>query len=346
MVLDGQSGEALRTWPLELAGFVRAVNDKLVYVITDNSNVVAVNPETGETRPLITGLTNARCLAVDGTGRIYVSTAEPNQQVLVFSPEGKELGRIGRPGGRSAAGPLSSRRHALSVRAGGRPARQTVGHGAQIHPKRVSVWDLKDGKLVKEFFGPCHYGASGGAVNPRNPNLMVGEGCEWRIDPITGRDKCLGTFDRRIHGFACFRPAVNGRLYLVTTTAEEFRPGGSIRIFERLGDGQFKLHAEFRPGPKLDNGRPKTTILWTDANGNGREDASELQESDGWSNFTGSNHWSINVGLDLTLYGFNVQAGRLEQFRVAGFSPSGARNIASRIASCCPLNFRKVTGTV
>ncbi len=322
VVLNGQSGEA-RTWPLEQGGFVRAVNDKMVYVITDNSNVVAVNPDTGEARPLITGLTNARCLAVDGAGRIYVSTWEPNQQVLVFSPEGKELGRVGRAGGRAPLGPYQADGMLYPFGLAVDSHDKLWVMERDYHPKRVSVWNLKDGSLVKEFFGPCHYGGSGGEVDPRDPNLMVGEGCEWRIDPVTGRDTCLGTFDRRLHGFACFRPAANGRLYLFTITAEEHRPG-SLRIFERLGDGRYVLQAEFRPGLELDKGRPKTTVLWTDANGDGRQDAGELQESEGWLNFTGSNHWSINVGLDLTLYGFNVQSGRLEQFRVADFSAARA----------------------
>ena len=41
--------------------------------------------------------------------------------------------------------------------------------------------------LKKELFGASSYGATGAAINPVDPRLMVGQGCEWRIDPKTAR---------------------------------------------------------------------------------------------------------------------------------------------------------------
>jgi hypothetical protein len=61
-------------------------------------------------------------------------------------------------------------------------------------PPRFSVWDTdgKEGRLVREFFGPVPNNARAAAVLPTDPNVMVGAGCEWRIDPQTGQGTCLG----------------------------------------------------------------------------------------------------------------------------------------------------------
>jgi len=97
---------------------------------------------------------------------------------------------------------------------------------------------MTDGTLQKDFFGPAHYGASGGAINPRDPNLMIGEGCEWRLDPNSGKAACVGTIDRHLHGFATFREGSNGKLYLFTIDS---RYGlGAVDVWERLGDANYQ----------------------------------------------------------------------------------------------------------
>ena len=320
-VLDGETGKAVRTWPLEFGGFVRAVSDTLAYVLVDHRTVVAIDPATGATRTVIKDLQGARCMAVDAEGRLYVSVAEPIHQVVVFTPDGKEVRRYGRPGGRAPLGPFQPdgmlNPFGLAVDAEGK----LWVMERDFHPKRVSVWDT-GGKLVKEFFGPCHYGASGGAINPRDCNLMVGVGCEWRIDPATGRHACVGVFDRMVHSFACFREGSNGRLYLYAATSDHGI--ASLRIFERLSDGQYALRAAMRSVNEPFTRRPTGAVLWTDANGNGQEEPNEIQECDYWLSTTGSNGWSLNLGLDMTLYALNTKSGRLEQLRVAGFTDCGA----------------------
>ncbi len=340
VVLDGQSGKLLRTWPLELGGFVRAAGDTTVYVIVDNSKVVSVNPDSGVCKDVITGLHGARCLATDASGRIYVSMWEPAQQVAVFTAEGREVGRIGRAGGRAPLGPFQPDGMLLPFGLAVDPHGKLWVMERDYHPKRVSVWNLSDGQLVEQFFGPCHYGASGGAVNPRDPNLMVGEGCEWRIDPTTGRDACVGVVDRMIHDYACYRQGANGRLYLFAVAGQ--RDGwGVVRIFERVGDGRFALKAVLWPGKKRQQGRPTSTVAWTDTNGNGREDPGELEESEGWLTFTGSNRWSLNIGLDCTLYGLDSANGRLEELPLAGFTPGGAPHYRLADRKVLPASFSR-----
>ena len=131
---------------------------------------------------------------------------------------------------------------------------------ADMSPKRFSVWDTKTGKLVKEFFGPSTYGALGGAINPLDPNLMVGQGCEWRLDPQTGRAACLGVITRDGMENSRFGIGSNGRLYWPSPTT-----GPSIsapsNIFERLGDADYRApHDDLlrRQGRERTSRRPPT----------------------------------------------------------------------------------------
>ena len=79
-------------------------------------------------------------------------------------------------------------------------------------PKRISVWNLADGKFVREFYGPTHYGASGAAISPIDPNLLVSEGCEWRIDPVTGEGRCVGVFSPAFDQYAVYCTPAGRRL--------------------------------------------------------------------------------------------------------------------------------------
>ena len=62
----------------------------------------------GKATPFVTdGLEEPRRLASDGDGRIYVTDWGSRHQVQVFSPEGKPLRTIGKPGGPGSATMMS-----------------------------------------------------------------------------------------------------------------------------------------------------------------------------------------------------------------------------------------------
>ena len=64
---------------------------------------------------------------------------------------------------------------------------------------------------------------------------MVGEGCEWKLDPGTGRATITGTFDNKIATFASLHDAGNGRTYLACS----YLKGTILRLYERLGPGDW-----------------------------------------------------------------------------------------------------------
>jgi len=319
-VLDGETGKVVRTWPLTGGAFVHAVSDTLVYVVVNGNAVIAIDPTTGRTRTVVQGLQHPWGIASDAAGQLYVSVRDPDEQVQVFTSTGKRLRAIGRRNGRAPLGPFQADGMANPMGVAVDPQGKLWVMESDFFPKRVSVWDVKTGKLLKEFFGPTHYGASGGAINPRDPNVMVGEGCEWRLDPTTGHARCIGVIDRTIHSFANYREGRNSRLYLYTSIGSY--GDATLRIFERLGEGKYLRRAEFRPIRAQNH--LTGAELWTDANGDGREQPIELQRSDGWLNTCGSNSWSINLGLDGTIFGFNSATNKLMRLPIAGFTPCGA----------------------
>ncbi|HEY3323479.1 MAG TPA: hypothetical protein VGP72_23700 [Planctomycetota bacterium] len=335
LVLDGATGKLLRTWPLPRGGALHAVEKNRVLAICNGSDIVAIDPDTGKTAPVVKDLANARGLTTDKDGNLYVSVGAPDMQVLVFDAQGKEIRRVGRKGGHAQVGPWQADGMI-------NPAGVAVDKEGQLwvmeeyaHPKRVSVWKVAPasvpagggagvpaGGLVRDFFGPTHYGASGAAINPRDPNIMVGEACEWRLDPKTGKAACLGGFDKEYHDYAAFREGANGKLYLFTN---QMRYGtGKVQVWERLGDAQYALRAEVRndkPGSMKDIG---ATELWVDANGDGKEQPDEIQRQDGAMYFAGSNSWSLNLGPDLALYGLDAKDKQLKVLVPSGFTESGA----------------------
>ena len=227
LVLDSNSGKLIKQLHVAKPSDVKAAAGKL-YAVSEGKAVLTINPETGETATLIGGLQNARALAFDGQGRIYVGLREPDNQVLVFDRDGKPTGQaIGRKGGRSLLGPWTPDGMAfiasLAVDAQGK---LWVAEQDYV-PKRFSCWDTKSGQLVKEFFGPTTYGALGGAINPQDPYLMVGQGCEWRIDPQTGRADCLGVITRDGMEVSRFGIGSNGKLYLAVATRWTFELASS-----------------------------------------------------------------------------------------------------------------------
>ncbi len=326
VVLDGATGAMLKHWPLPMATAIKVRDAKTAYVIC-GEEVRTVNLDSGDSRPFITGLRNPYSLSIDPQGRILVGLRDPESQIVIFGTNGKEIGRVGEKGGRQI-GPWQPKRilnpSGIAVDAKGKL--WVTEHDA--HPKRVSVWAYGEAgapiqtKLLKEYFGPTHYGAGGGTINPRDPDVMVGEGCEWRIDPKGGSAACLGTFDTKYHEFATFREGTNGKLYLFTNT---MRYGnGAMQIWERLGDARYALRATMRNDVKAPDAKIGATELWIDQNGDGQVQPEEIQRRIGGLSPDGSNDWSMNLGPDMTLYAFDWQDKKLKALHLEGFTSGGA----------------------
>ena len=310
LVVDAKTRKLVRTLEVPAPGAL-AMNDGHLYALSAASKVLAVGADGGS-KPLVEGLSGAVALAFDPSGLIYVGEREPDQQVKVFSADGKLLRTIGSKGGRALLGAWNPGGfYSIGGIAVDAEGKLWVAE-KDAFPKRMSIWDASSAKLVKEFFGPTHYGAGGGAISPLNPNVMVGEGCEWQIDPASGRGICTGVFERTEAAFARFC-ATNGRLYLATLRAASHgSPITFVSIYERLGEGNYKLRAKITSDRK-----EKSSQFWADENDDAVEQSEEVQKLPQELTLGGYLYWSANLNNDLTL-----TAG--QEIKVSGFTPCGA----------------------
>lgn len=320
-VVDAKTLRLVKTISVKVPGRIVAVSDDLFYVLSERSKVLALNPQTGDSRPLVEGLDSPGALAADSGGNLYVSVVVDkqwsNNQVRVYGPEGRFLRTIGEPGGH-APGPWN-------------PSRLTSTWGLAVDglnrlwvaetglPKRFATFDTQTGKPLAEYFGPTHYGASGGAVNPRDPSLLVGEGCEWRIDPKTGRAALLGMItDDIYHGAARFCDGANGRQYLGVTFSGKVWAAAAppqIRIYERLGEGDYAFRASIV-------GNQGKTLFWADVDGDEKEQPEEIRTLAEELGVGGYMLWSMNLNTDLTFYG--TSRDQTLQMGVKDFTACGA----------------------
>ena len=113
---------------------------------------------------MATGLEDPQQIVLDARGFCYITDRGASHQVKVFSPSGKKLRVIGKPG-KPAQG-LYDPAHMND------PAGLTLDDRGRLwvaennyQPKRVSVWDSRTGALLHAYYGPYKYGG-GGTLDP------------------------------------------------------------------------------------------------------------------------------------------------------------------------------------
>ena len=314
MVVDHKTGKVLKSLNVPKPGPIVAASASQFFAFSD-CTLVSVDVKNGALREIVkldcSDKNWVSALAMDKAGRFFVGLRGETHQIQVYSPEGKLERTIGRKGGRALLGPWTPdgllNIASLAVDAAGK-LWVAEDDGS---PRRVSVWDIQTGEFKMEFFGATGYGAIGGCINPVDPYVMVGQGCEWRIDPKTGKAACLGVITRDGMGASRFGFGPNGKLYLATTPG--FLHGEDpIRIYERIGDADYKLRTVLTPDSKN-----KLTKVWADENGDGKEQSEEVvsyhKDLGGW--FQG---WYMPMTPDLTFY------GSMFKVKVSGWSACGA----------------------
>lgn len=315
VAIDAQSGRRTASWTVPLVGDLELDPQRRLMAVSGTDAVVSIEVSSGTVTSLaklpLEREDALSALAVDADGDVYCGIQGEHHYVQVLSSEGRPLRTIGVRAGRRRVGPWQPegmyRIAGLAVDGRG----QLWVAERDGLPRRVSVWNAKRGTFVREFFGATSYGALGGAVNPVDPWLMVGQGCEWRLDPTTGVARCLGTIDR--HGMAVsrFGFSPDGRLFLAVTPS--FLHGrGPIRFYEKRADGDWKLRARVEKDEKQ-----RRILSWADENDDAKEQPEEVRTYPdtlgGWIQ-----GWYLAITPDLTCY------GSLKQVKVAEWTRCGA----------------------
>lgn len=220
-------------------------------------------------------------VAVDARGRLYVSDLGPNQQIKTFSPDGALLRTMGAPGGRPRVGRYDGNSFLL-------PAGLFVDARGELlvsesaPPRVMSRFDAASGTLLNRWFGPGSYATTNvpDPDNPRTQFYSIGyEGFARATIPAKGG---IGTPDAvydpvaaGIEGFANLLDTMNmpqvtrlsnGVKYLISDSqphgiarleGDTLQPVGRARVLDFDAEGA-------------------GVELWSDRNGDGHIDASEL----------------------------------------------------------------------
>ncbi|MGI5869731.1 MAG: sugar-binding protein [Kiritimatiellia bacterium] len=269
---------------------------------TDGKSVCRIDLESGAQKTLDTpGLVEPSSLTVDGQGNLVVMDAGPDRQIKVHAPDGRLLAACGKRGGR----PLRGRFDPQALRAASSLAVDAIGNVWAVEkwefPRRVSVWNPKDGSLVRDYIGNTGYAGTGSYLHDSDPFLAYVGPIElkldkasrswevsqvlWIPDPDVGGERFRISPSEHTHPQR-FTATVKGkpREYLFVPPYRDF---AGYKIFMETPDGWRPVSAVTTVGQisgKVDsNGKveeaptgefaafsPFDAVFWNDANRDGR----------------------------------------------------------------------------
>jgi len=180
----------------------------------------------------------------------------------------------------------------------------------EFSPRRVSVWNVKTGKLVRDYIGPANYQGWGLVFDPQDPTRILACGTEFKLDldhktttPVRkmflrrSRNDCFTPDGNEMAGGGCKILRRDGQEFLVFSSrfgvrilrrkGEEYRPVAAIQGFEAYGgsiDGTDKavwdsdLLTHHLPGwyPEFFKGQQGNNHIWNDSNGDGEVQEPEI----------------------------------------------------------------------
>ncbi|MDD5704939.1 MAG: sugar-binding protein [Kiritimatiellae bacterium] len=210
VAFEMQSGKLVREWSLPSPVGLAAATNGTIYAVSGKS-IVKLMPD-GTVAPVVKdSLSSPWGLAVGKDGLLYVSDCGDQMQVKVFDLQGQLVRTIGKKGGRAWVGGFD--RNGLLEPAGLAIDRDNKLWVCEYDwsPLRISTWAAKDGKFLKEYFGPGTYSVRA-SVNPERPNLVLAHNTWFDVNFATGTVKPVGTFHRTIEGLQ-FRAIVDKYMF-------------------------------------------------------------------------------------------------------------------------------------
>ena len=265
----------------------------------------ALAPELPAPEKLVTGLEEPRGIAVDASGKIYISDQGNSHQVKTFSAQGKPQEVYGKPGA-PKPGPYDplhmNNPKGIAVDSNGR----LWVTEDDFHPKRVSVWN-PDGTLWKAWYGGPRYGG-GGILDSKSKGAFLYDGMEFHLDWDKGTYELSRVYYRPGENdlqlaFRSEPPEFpvyfNGKRYLTDAYNSHPTNGqGSVFIFLDKGDGgavvpvagagvatdwgilktdAFKGCWPAGLDPAGDRSKNAAFFLWSDLNGDGQVQPNEVK---------------------------------------------------------------------
>lgn len=316
LVLDATTAKLVDEIPLAKPVSLTALRDGTLLAVSGTS-VVSVNPATKAVTPLISnGLVAPFGVNTDRQGNIYVSDWGTSFQVKVFSPAGKQLRTVGKPGGRSWKGAWIADSMLL-------PRGLAVTDQGDLWvaeddnlPSRVSVWNTQTGAFKRDYLGPAGYGGNPPFWrDPQDASLVYTQGVFWRVDegkktavpvatPLRRFDRNQPTANAYFGAPVCQSFLRNGKQFLALSGGPSamniyFRDGLTLTPVATVGnlgeydagdgtqiyiwDSDIGIHDYTSWNPEFYKGHRSDNYSWSDLNGDGLQQTEEM-------------HWVVTGG--------------------------------------------------
>lgn len=269
LVVSVMDGKTLGETKLKNPGLI-ASDGKGLIIAFSGDTLMRIDPKTYNATPLFTPLLSnlsvigdpeephSGFLGVNPTGmalgsgsggEIYLSDNGTDQNVKVYNLKGKLLRQIGKPGGRPRNGAWDSKGmiqpHGLAL---DKENKLWVVE-TNTFPRRHSVWDAKTGTLIRDFMGPCFYGADLGCFDTADHTRWIGGGALWKLDfdkksatPVSTlyHQTKVGQMQTQIMGRYWNFDHRDGRTFLIGygmgQSVYELRPDGSTKLWAFCGN--------------------------------------------------------------------------------------------------------------
>jgi hypothetical protein len=195
--------------------------------------------------PQFPSLGNPTGLAVNARHEIFLSDNGTDQDIKVYTEDGKLIREIGKKGGLPINGKWDPnglyQPHGITI---DRDGKLWVTE-TDFSPKRISVWNSNSGQWLKEFLGPARYGAPGAGFDSQDHACVVAGGCLWKLDFKSKKANIISTLYHQTKAGQVQSEMVgrywnfhhqNGRTFLIGY-------GGCQSVYELNPDGSAKLWA-------------------------------------------------------------------------------------------------------
>lgn len=326
----GEAVSITKRIPLPQPGRLRVYDANRLACVSANQ-VVWIDLQGDAITPAVTGLESPMGLAVDTAGNFYVGEEAPLHQVKVFSPEGKLLRTIGKPGPHViGAFDMDNLESPVGVEVDANGNVWVAECNDEL--KRTSVWG-RDGHCINQVLGPTVYGG-GGDVDPLDENRFFYNGKELRRDPATGEIRLVNIiwrnddrrFDRFVpkstpHNFGGPSPAYpfhrNGKLFfrmwggwgLGSVTTLFVYDRDQVRPVAAAGKAPGWLAERFKK-------EKDSSFAWTDRNDDGEVQDDEVE----FGKIAGGAVWGVRMNENFDLSFSTVQG----PFGVSFFHPESS----------------------
>lgn len=319
LVVEAASGRVITTLPLPAAGPLAAAPDGSLVAVSGKA-LVRIDAGNGKAKPLaMPADADPQGVTVAADGTILVADGTLHR-VRVLAADGRQQRLLGSEAAGPYAGPYVPERLI-------HPAGLAVGPGNRLWvcererwtPKRITALDLASGKARHTTFGPTHYGASGGGIDPGDGSRWIGMDTLWKVDTAARTAVPVTVMNAEPRTLVHWRMVHHaGRIYAIglsgSTVVCEVTAAGTFKRVAEAGEAHrycftrgwnpepafiaaFERDYPDRKGRHADKG---PGFLWVDASGDGAMQAEEIRFTRDAAESLNGGYWGSEP-WDLTL---------------------------------------------